>query len=149
MEPETLADPDSRFSEFNGVNIHYKLVSDSDNKSVTTRQPIILLHGFGASVFSWNRVMKPLSDQLSGSKVLAFDRPAFGLTSRVLNPNFDRKRPPPPTNPYSMAYSVLSTLFFINYLGSEKTVLIGYVSFTNYHNTHYVSVFVSSSHDFV
>uniref|UniRef100_B9N1Q4 AB hydrolase-1 domain-containing protein n=1 Tax=Populus trichocarpa TaxID=3694 RepID=B9N1Q4_POPTR len=41
-----------------------------------------MLHGFGASVYSWSRVMKPLAE-VTGSKVIAFDRPAFGLTSRV------------------------------------------------------------------
>ncbi|KAI5405316.1 hypothetical protein KIW84_052191 [Lathyrus oleraceus] len=44
--------------------------------------PIILLHGFGASVFSWKQVMKPLAEATC-SKVLAFDRPTFELTSRV------------------------------------------------------------------
>ncbi|KAJ6952280.1 hypothetical protein NC653_041431 [Populus alba x Populus x berolinensis] len=43
---------------------------------------MILLHGFGASVYSWSRVMKPLAE-VTGSKVIAFDRPALGLTSRV------------------------------------------------------------------
>jgi pimeloyl-ACP methyl ester carboxylesterase len=45
------------------------------------RLPAILLHGFGASLFSWERVLKPLASVI-GSKTLAFDRPAFGLTSR-------------------------------------------------------------------
>jgi hypothetical protein len=32
-------------------------------------------------LFSWERVLKPLAAVI-GSKTLAFDRPAFGLTSR-------------------------------------------------------------------
>lgn len=53
--------------------------------------------------------------------VLAFDRPAFGLTSRASRSADDAK----PLNPYSMAFSVLATLAFIDYLGAEKAILVG------------------------
>lgn len=134
-----MADPDSRFSEFNGVKIHHKVynaaspVDDSNKNNVTTFQekianiPLILLHGFGASVFSWNRAMKRLA-AFSGSKVLAFDRPAFGLTSRVaasLEHTLDKQNDAKPLNPYSMAFSVLATLYFINSLKAEKAILVG------------------------
>lgn len=81
---------------------------------------MVLLHGFGASVFSWEKVMKPLAG-LTGSKVLAFDRPAFGLTSRV------REFMGWNVNPYSMAFSILATISFIDMLGSDKAILMGYV----------------------
>src|SRR4051812_6083514 len=91
LDPEALADPDSSFYEINGVRVHHKVCAHDDHSSsgsstvVTTHQiglPIVLLHGFGASVFSWSRVMRPLA-RIVGAKVLAFDRPAFGLTSRA------------------------------------------------------------------
>lgn len=142
LDPTLLADPDSCFCEFKGVTIHHK-VCDADpqahnplenqapsqlaNQTKTIGFPMILLHGFGASVFSWNRVMKPLA-QVTGSKVLAFDRPAFGLTSRVnfleqSSPSYQDTRP---LNPYSMAFSVLATLGFIDLLAADKAILVGH-----------------------
>ncbi|KAK8994377.1 hypothetical protein V6N11_045469 [Hibiscus sabdariffa] len=138
LDPKLLADPDSCFCEFQGVEIHHKLYDpeshSSDNSLYAQDQtqtlslklglPMILLHGFGASVFSWNKVMKRLAN-LTGSKVLAFDRPAFGLTSRLSifgAKTSDAK----PLNPYSMAFAVLATLYFIDFLAAEKAILVGH-----------------------
>jgi len=69
-----LADEDSKFIEVNGLDTHYKISGAG--------QPVfILLHGFGASLFSWREVIQPLSDI---GTVIAYDRPAFGLTERPL-----------------------------------------------------------------
>ncbi|XP_010491696.1 PREDICTED: uncharacterized protein LOC104769206 [Camelina sativa] len=137
QDPMNLADPDSCFCEFQGVHIHHKVFDPqtlSDDVSTTsldpqeTRKtdfPMILLHGFGASVFSWNRVMKPLA-RLVRSKVLAFDRPAFGLTSRMFHPFSGTTNDAKPLNPYSMVYSVLTTLYFIDFLAAEKAILVGH-----------------------
>ncbi len=74
VPPEQLADPDSRFVEVNGINIHYKMAGEGE--------PVfILLHGFAASTFSWREVMGPLS---GWGTVVAFDRPGFGLTERPM-----------------------------------------------------------------
>ncbi|CAD6272517.1 unnamed protein product [Miscanthus lutarioriparius] len=141
LEPDALADPDSSFYEINGVRLHHKVCShedededsssDQSSGSITTASdavrksqiglPILLLHGFGASVFSWSRVMRPLA-RMVRAKVLAFDRPAFGLTSRASWSADDAK----PLNPYSMAFSVMATLAFIDYLGAEKAILVGH-----------------------
>lgn len=136
LDPRNLADPDSCFCEFKGVDIHYKVceaqpsmleepkASQLDDPNMKLGFPMIFLHGFGASTFSWHRVMMPFA-QRTCSKVLAFDRPAFGLTSRVshLGHSNDDTRP---LNPYSMAFSVLATLYFIDFLKSEKAVLVGH-----------------------
>ncbi|GMI84956.1 hypothetical protein like AT3G10840 [Hibiscus trionum] len=138
LDPKLLADPDSCFCEFQGVEIHHKLYDpdshSSDNSFYAQNQtqtpslklglPMILLHGFGASVFSWNKVMKRLAN-LTGSKVLAFDRPAFGLTSR-LNTFGTKTSDAKPLNPYSMAFAVLATLYFIDFLAAEKAILVGH-----------------------
>ncbi|XP_022134489.1 uncharacterized protein LOC111006720 isoform X2 [Momordica charantia] len=154
LEPTMLADPDSCFCKFNDLEVHYKVydpelqgdtlfqtqtttltpnpsptlpVTSSPHQTKKIGLPMILLHGFGASVFSWNWVMKPLAD-ITGSKVLAFDRPAFGLTSRVnyLGHSSPGMKDEKPLNPYSMAFSVLATLYFIGFLGAEKAILIGH-----------------------
>ncbi|VFQ80499.1 unnamed protein product [Cuscuta campestris] len=133
VDPSVLADPDSCFLEFNGVRVHHKVCDagqpnasqegiDSlshSHQSKRTNFPMVLLHGFGASVFSWDRAMKPLA-KISCSKVLAFDRPAFGLTSRP-NPVDNRA-----LNPYSTTFSVLATLHFIDSLAADKAVLVGH-----------------------
>ncbi|CAM0950444.1 unnamed protein product [Alopecurus aequalis] len=132
LDPEALADPDSSFYEINGVRVHHKVCahddsgdqsSDSDPTVARTQtgRPVVLLHGFGASVFSWSRVMRPLA-RIARAKVLAFDRPAFGLTSRADWPGDDTK----PLNPYSMAFSAMATLSFIDQLGVGKAVLVGH-----------------------
>jgi hypothetical protein len=133
LDPEALADPDSSFCEISGVRVHHKVCAAHDDDgdgdqasgSAVARTkiglPIVLLHGFGASVFSWSRVMRPLA-RIAGANVLAFDRPAFGLTARAGWSGDDTK----PLNPYSMAFSAMATLAFIDQLGAEKAILVGY-----------------------
>jgi pimeloyl-ACP methyl ester carboxylesterase len=104
-----LADPDSRFVEINGVTVHYKERGQG--------QPVfILLHGFGASEFSWREVMDPLS---KSGRVIAYDRPAFGLTERPLEGNWTG------TNPYSVQGNVELLDGFMNELGVDKAILVG------------------------
>ncbi|OVA01561.1 hypothetical protein BVC80_8867g15 [Macleaya cordata] len=150
LDPMALADPDSQFCEFRGVQIHYKQVFHHEEKEEEALRsqapsgeltyqakkvigfPMILLHGFGASVYSWSRVLKPLAEATC-SKVIAFDRPAFGLTSRQLRPNITpisnankKDTDTQPLNPYSMAFSVLATVYFINLLAADKIILLGH-----------------------
>lgn len=130
-DPTSLADSDSSFCTFNGVQIHHK-ICDSELSEDTLlasyrnrlSYPMILLHGFGASVYSWSQVMKPLA-KATGSKVLAFDRPAFGLTSRVAPSPGSSQDSRPPLNPYSMMFSVLATKYFIDFLAADKAILVG------------------------
>jgi hypothetical protein len=71
---QQLADPDNHFVQINDLNMHYKMMGQG--------QPVfILLHGFGVSLFSWRAVMEPLSQT---GTVIAYDRPAFGLTDRPM-----------------------------------------------------------------
>lgn len=108
--PETsLADPDSRFIQINGVNVHYKQQGSGE-------PVMILLHGFGASVFSWREVMAPLAEY---GTVIAFDRPAFGLTQRLMPGEWDGQ------NPYSPVAQVALLTGLMDALGIEKAVLIG------------------------
>lgn len=104
---ETLADADSRFIKVNGINVHYKTYGQGD--------PVfILLHGFGASLFSWHEVTAPLAEM---GTVIAYDRPAFGLTERPLE--WDGE------NPYSQESQVELAIGLMDTLGIEQAILVG------------------------
>ncbi|HTK97105.1 MAG TPA: alpha/beta hydrolase [Pseudomonadales bacterium] len=74
VDPITLADPDSRFGNVAGVHVHYK-------EAGVGAPAFVLLHGFGASVFTWRHVMGSFAER---GRTVAYDRPAFGLTERPL-----------------------------------------------------------------
>lgn len=106
-----VTEPGSRFVEINGIDIHY----DAEGAG----EPLILLlHGFGASTFSWREVMEPLS---AYGQVIAYDRPAFGLTERPL----PREYMWIPGNPYNEQANIDYVIGLIDYFGAEKAVLIG------------------------
>lgn len=146
LEPHFLADPDSRFAEFYGVQIHHKIsrpstaqslpavAADGANDQTDDQEvllPAILLHGFGASLFSWERAMPKLAEIL-GAAVLAFDRPAFGFTSRTLSTSSSlsssgvREPQQKYKNAYTVAFSAAATVAFIDFLKSDQAILIGY-----------------------
>jgi len=104
---ESLAEEDSLFIEVNGVNVHYKKAGDGE--------PVfILLHGFGASIFSWREVMQPLAEF---GTVIAYDRPAFGLTERPMEWEGE--------NPYGQDAQVELVIGLMDALGIEKATLVG------------------------
>ena len=105
-----LADPDSKFIEVNGLTAHYK-EQGSGGKT------FILLHGFGASVFSWREVMDDFAAQ---GRVIAYDRPAFGLTSRPMPDDWNDG-----ANPYSMESNVELLRGLMDALGIQKATLVG------------------------
>jgi len=72
VDPVTLADADSRFIEVNGLNVHYK-------EAGRGAPEFVLLHGFGASLFTWREVLPGFAEL---GRAIAYDRPAFGLTQR-------------------------------------------------------------------
>jgi pimeloyl-ACP methyl ester carboxylesterase len=107
--PEELADADSRFAVVNGVRVHYKVMG--------TGEPVfVLLHGFAASVFSWREVMGPLSAQ---GTVIAFDRPASGLTERPLPGEWTGR------SPYSLDAQVDLTIGLMDSLAVRRAILVG------------------------
>ncbi len=65
---------ESRVIEVNGFNVHYRIAGNG-------KQLIVLLHGSFLSLRSWRLVFDKLAET---STVIAFDRPAFGMTSRPL-----------------------------------------------------------------
>ena len=110
LPPDQLADPDSQFVDIHGVSLHYKEHGEGD-------PAFVLLHGFGASEFSWRAVVAPLSTL---GRVIAFDRPAFGLTERPLPGEWSD------WNPYRPEAQVDLTIGLMDRLGVERAILVGH-----------------------
>lgn len=64
----------SQFVELAGQEVHYVTAGNPASKRL-----IILLHGFGASAFSYKEVLEPLGEI---GYVIAYDRTGFGFTER-------------------------------------------------------------------
>ena len=105
---QEFVDTDSQFIEINGVNIHYKSAGEGE----TT---FILLHPFGGSTFSWREVM---DDFAARGRVIAYDRPAFGLTERLMPEDWE-------SNPYGMKANVEILLGLLDSFGVQKATLVG------------------------
>ncbi len=105
--PQTLADADSQFLEIQGLTLHVKTRGQGE--------PVfVLLHGFGASLYSWDAIMDPLSKL---GRVIAFDRPAFGLSERPLDWEGQ--------NPYSPESQTALVLGLMEHLNVDQAILVG------------------------
>ena len=72
------AGSNATFVKVNDLDVHVKVEPYQGN--CQCKAPLILLmHGFGASTFSWRNVIQPLSQY---GEVVAYDRPGFGFTER-------------------------------------------------------------------
>jgi pimeloyl-ACP methyl ester carboxylesterase len=109
VPPERLADPDSRFIELNGLKVHYKQAGQGT-------PALLLLHGFGASTFSWREVLSPLAKY---GTVIAYDRPAFGLTSRPMPGEGTGE------SPYSSEVQADMVVAMMDAKNIERAVLVG------------------------
>lgn len=105
---DILADEDSRFVEVNGLTVHYKIMGNGE-------PTFLLLHGFGASLFSWQVVMPELAKY---GTVIAYDRPAFGLTERPLQWEDGE-------NPYSPQAQIELVVGLMDKLGVKQAIFIG------------------------
>lgn len=102
-----LVDDDSRFVTVNDLDVHYKRSGEGE-------PTLVLLHGFGASLYSWREVTEPLSEM---GTVIAYDRPAFGLTERPLEWEG--------ANPYSTSAQVELVRALLDEFQIQQAVLIG------------------------
>jgi pimeloyl-ACP methyl ester carboxylesterase len=107
VPPRQLADPDSLFIQINGLTVHVKKMGQGE-------PVLILLHGFGASLFSWHAVMESFSHY---GTVIAYDRPAFGLTERPMSWSGE--------NPYSSQGNVDLLLGLLDHYKVQKAILVG------------------------
>lgn len=124
VDPRLLAGPDSRFMRIDEVSVHYRVWGwsgghgrgGSADATLTPRDAaVVLLHGFGASTFSWEPVATSLGERMP---VVAFDRPGFGLTSRPMTWTG--------ADPYSPEYQAELTVKLMDRLGIRRAVLVGH-----------------------
>ncbi len=103
-----LADADSKFIEVKNITVHYKEMGSGD-------RTFILLHGFGSRVFSWREVMDDFADY---GRVIAYDRPAFGLTERPMPETWSE-------NPYGLKANIELLQGLLDAFGVDKAILVG------------------------
>lgn len=121
--PVEELDTINSFIVIDGVKIHY-LDTGSGNRT------FILLHGFGASIFSWREIVQPLSMY---GRVIALDRPGFGLTERV-DPSGA------PYNPYTVDGEARLILGLMDALNISRAVFVGHSSGA------YTALYIASKH---
>ncbi|MGQ9908403.1 MAG: alpha/beta fold hydrolase [Candidatus Flexifilum sp.] len=107
VDAATLADPDGAFIDVNGLSTYYRQAGPQDGPVV------LLLHGWGASTFSWRDTIPALAEV--GYRVIAFDRPPYGLSAKT-GANIA----------YSPGQMADFTAAFMDALGIERATLIGH-----------------------
>ena len=98
----------SKFIEVVGHDVHYLTAGDPSSDKL-----ILLLHGFGANVSTWDLVLDELGTE---GFVVAYDRAAFGFTERPETWSG--------TNPYSSAGQLEVIQALIDEFGAGKEVVI-------------------------
>src|SRR5687768_3659238 len=91
----------SRFADIDGVRIHYQ--------EKGTGIPLVLLHGFTSSTYSWKDVFEPLSQKF---RVIAVDLKGFGFSAK-------------PDGDYSRRAQATLVAHLLDFLKIEKAWLCG------------------------
>ncbi len=91
----------SHFADIDGVRIHYQ--------EKGTGTPLVLLHGFTSSTYSWKEVFEPLSQNF---RVIAVDLKGFGFSGK-------------PDGDYSRRAQAVLVAHLLDYLKVEKAWLCG------------------------
>src|SRR5512139_2302779 len=73
VDPASLADPNGAFMQAGDTRMYYQKAGSGD-------VPIVLVHGFGASSFSWRNNLNPIAE--AGFTVYAPDMRGFGLSDK-------------------------------------------------------------------
>ncbi|MDX2159857.1 MAG: alpha/beta hydrolase [bacterium] len=106
-DPAQFADADGRFITVNGLETYIREAGNPQG------EPILLLHGWAASTFSWQATIPALAD--AGYRVIAFDRPPYGLSQKTGE-----------TLPLSPARQAAFTAALMDALDLERATLVGH-----------------------
>lgn len=99
---------ESKFVELAGQEVHYVTAGNPSSKRL-----IVLLHGFGASAFSYKDVLAPLGEI---GYVIAYDRTGFGFTERPTSWSG--------SNPYGIEAQLALLDELVTEFGANKDVFI-------------------------
>jgi len=95
----------SRFTEVDGVRVHYQEVGDSN------APPMILIHGFAASNLVWSKVFLELAG--AGFRVIAPDLAGYGYSGK------------PRHLEYTIASQAQIVFSLLRQLGIDRAILVG------------------------
>ncbi|MEO0042228.1 MAG: 2-hydroxymuconate semialdehyde hydrolase [Bacteroidota bacterium] len=104
LKPKYATTP-SAFVEINGLNVHYR-----DEGNVNDSLPMVLIHGTGSSLHTFDQWAEMLKTQ---KRVVRMDLPAYGLTGPFLSRN------------YSMEHYTTFIEQFLAARGIQKCILGG------------------------
>lgn len=112
--PEALADENSRFMTVpfegtDGITLHYRQAGEGEPS-------FVLLHGFSSNIYTWDEVFDTFAAQ---GRTLAYDRPPFGLSERLVEGDWAGD------NPYAPDAAVDQLIAFMDANGIDKTTLVG------------------------
>ena len=102
---EKYANSDSKFIEVDGMSVHYRVEGLAQDSI-----PLVLLHGTGASLHTWDGWVNALKTE---RKIIRLDLPAYGLTG------------PNPTSDYSQEFYASFINDFLTKLGVKKCIIAG------------------------
>jgi pimeloyl-ACP methyl ester carboxylesterase len=105
-----LAYPDSRFVRLQGVEVHHTVAGEEGAPA------LLLSHHFYGSAPTWRGLTTALDDRY---RMVAFDRPGFGLTERLPRGAWNG------TNPYTRATAARIGWELLDHLGIDEAVLVG------------------------
>ncbi len=106
VEAATLADADGFFIDVDGLQTYVMARGPEDG------EPVLLLHGWGASTFTWRENIDLLAE--AGFRAIAFDRPPYGLSAKT-GANI----------PYSSAALAEFTAHVMDALEIKRAILVG------------------------
>jgi pimeloyl-ACP methyl ester carboxylesterase len=115
---------DDGFIEANGVQVYFKEFSTETSPS---HDAVVLLHGLFGSTESWSEIASTLALRLN-TRVISFDRPAFGRTERVMPfaPEFPWSLSRIGRNPYSSDFAVELTLALLRKVNISRMILVSH-----------------------
>ncbi len=103
------------FVNLNGINFHYTQYPGE-------KEPVVLLHGFGASTYTWEIVAKLLNRR--GYDVWALDLKGFGWSEKPLEADYDTQTLMEDVNHWMAQMGLSDTIFVGNSLGGAIAVLL-------------------------
>jgi pimeloyl-ACP methyl ester carboxylesterase len=105
--------PDLRYPAGTPFHATYRNVDGSQLRVIDSGKgtPVVLLHGFGASIYAWRHTLPALAD--AGYRVIAFDNRGFGFSDK-------------PRHGYSTAAYAKLAVALLDSLRISSAVLVGH-----------------------